>query len=350
MKIPHLIPIYTEKHPNFPDRIFEDQTDNMGMEQGFAQWKHRFDKNISFIGGIHFQFLNINNSFAAEPRAALKYTLNSRNSFSIGYGMHSQAQNVYSYFIQPPTTTGITYTNKNLDFTQSQHFIAEYDLNVTSKMRVKVEGYFQNITKAPVTSYSSPYSALNTGGYYGLDNTDSLVNKGSGQNYGAELTIEHFLSKGFYFLITGSLVNSHNMGSDGVERNTAFNTGYVTNVLAGKECKVGKNSLIVINFKTSLIGGRYLTPIDPVASQIEGKAVYNENQAFSEKQKDYFRTDLKIAYRKEYKKSTMEFSLDLENIINQKNIFSQTYDARTNRIVYNYQQGFFPVPLFRYTF
>ena len=46
----------------------------------------------------------------------------------------------------------------------------------------------------------------------------------------------------------------------------------------------------------------------------------------------------------------MEFSIDLENITNNQNIFIQSFDKRTNRIVSSYQQGFFPVPLFRYTF
>jgi hypothetical protein len=81
-----------------------------------------------------------------------------------------------------------------------------------------------------------------------------------------------------------------------------------------------------------------------------GTAVYDNTQAFSVKQSDYFRTDFKIAYRKEFRKSTMEISLDLQNITNNKNVFNQTYDRRTNKIVNNYQQGFFPVPLFRYTF
>jgi hypothetical protein len=136
-----------------------------------------------------------------------------------------------------------------------------------------------------------------------------------------------------------------------VERNTAFNTGHVLNVLAGKEFKVGKKgSVLAVNVKATTIGGRYLTPLNLAASQLSGSAVYRTELAFSEKQSDYFRTDFKIAYRKEFRKSTMEFSVDLQNVTNNKNVFNQTYDRRTNRIVNNYQQGFFPVPMFRYTF
>lgn len=332
-------------------RVYADQSGYMSLEQAFLQWKHRFSNAVSMVTGMHFQYLGLNGSFAAEPRAGLRYAINTRNSVSLGYGLHSQAQNIYNYFVQTPSPTGYVLTNKNLGFTQSNHFVASYDLNITQYMRIKAEGYYQLIGKVPVETTPSSFSVLNSGADFGLDNRDSLVNKGTGYNYGAELTVEHFLHKGFYFLITGSLINSRYEGSDGIERNTAFNTGHVLNVLAGREFKIGKKgNVLALNIKVSTIGGRYLTPLDLTLSQLSGSAVYLSSQAFSMKQPDYFRTDFKIAYRKEFRRSTMEISLDLQNITNHKNVFNQVYDRRTNRIVYNYQQGFFPVPLFRYTF
>jgi hypothetical protein len=343
---------YKRMYPQQPDRVYADQSGNMGLYQGFAQWKHRFSKDLSVVGGMHFQYLDLNNSFVAEPRAGMRYTINTRNAVSLGYGLHSQAQNVYNYLVRTPNATGgYALTNKNMDFTQSNHFVASYDLNLSSSMRIKAETFYQLIGNVPIESSASSFSVFNSGADFGIDNSDSLVNKGKGYNYGAELTVEHFLSKGFYFLVTGSLIKSRYEGSDGVERNTAFNTGHVLNVLAGKEFKVGKKgSVLAVNVKATTIGGRYLTPLNLAASQLTGSAVYRTELAFSEKQSDYFRTDFKIAYRKEFRKSTMEFSVDLQNVTNNKNVFNQTYDRRTNRIVNNYQQGFFPVPMFRYTF
>ena len=98
------------------------------------------------------------------------------------------------------------------------------------------------------------------------------------------------------------------------------------------------------------IGGKYLTPIDFDASQELGRTVYREDEAYSEKQDAYFRTDVKLSYRKEYKRSTLEIAVDLQNVTGNQNIFSQSYNARTNTIVTQYQQGFFPVPFVRYTF
>ncbi|HYC87338.1 MAG TPA: TonB-dependent receptor, partial [Chryseosolibacter sp.] len=153
------------------------------------------------------------------------------------------------------------------------------------------------------------------------------------------------------FLITTSLFNSRYKGSDGIERNTAFNTKYVLNVLAGKEWRLAKNGkFLSVNMKLTTIGGKYLTPVDFERSQQYQRTVYREDLAFSQRADAYFRADLKLSYRREYRKSTLEISLDLQNVTNNKNVFTQTYNARTNTVVTQYQQSFFPVPFARFTF
>ncbi|NDC42361.1 MAG: TonB-dependent receptor, partial [Chitinophagia bacterium] len=343
--------LYKRMKPGLPDQIFNDQTGTLAQEQAFAQWRHRYSTKLSMVTGLHFQYLDINSSFAAEPRVSFQYAPNSRNSFSVGYGMHHQAQNVYTYYVQTPSATGYALTNKDLGFTRSQHIVGSFNHNFDQYLHIKTELYYQALDKVPVEQSLSSYSSLNSGATFGLDNTDSLQNKGTGTNYGAEITLERFLKNGFYFLGTLSLINSSYKGSDGISRYTAFNTEYVANVLAGKEFKVGKKgNLFAVNIKVSRIGGRYLTPLDSTYSRLAGTDEYVTSKAFSLKQDDYFRTDIKLSYKKEYKHSTMEFSIDLQNITNHKNIFSQSYDTRTNKVVKNYQQGFFPVPFFRYTF
>lgn len=336
---------------NQPDMVYVDQTGGMGLGRAYAQLKHRFSQKLSSVIGVDALYHDLSQKTALEPRANLKYTLNSRNAFSLGYGLHNQTQSTYAYFVQTQTAQGVELTNKNLGFTQTHHFVAGYDLNITQNMRIKAETYYQIINNAAVEQRLTSHSAINEGTDFAPPNTDSLVNKGKGYNYGAEITIEHFLTKGFYFLVTTSLINSKYQGSDGVERNTAYNTKYMANILGGKEFKVGKKGNILgLNAKVVNIGGKYLTPLNATLSAQYGRAVYDVANAYSERQKNYFRADFKIYYKMEFKKSTMEYSIDLQNVTNNKNIFDQNYDAKKNEIVTNYQQGFFPVPMFRWTF
>lgn len=334
------------------DSVRIDVEDVTSLFQGFATWRHRFSNQLSFNAGVHAQYSALNEQTAVEPRLGVQYVISGKQSISLGYGIHNQIQSPYTSYVQ--TKVGddqYVLTNTDLKFTTSQHTVLTYDWNLTENVRLKAEVYYQRLSNVPVETRASSFSAINTGSSFIPVDQDSLVNTGTGKNYGLELTLERFFSKGFYFLITTSLFQSKYEGSDLIERNTAYNTQYVANALVGKEFALGSNQkFLSINLKMTTIGGKYLTPIDFDASQQYGRTIYKESEAYSEKQEPYFRTDLKIAYRKEYKKSTLEIALDLQNLTNNQNIFSQSYNPRTNSIVTQYQQGFFPVPFVRYTF
>jgi len=333
------------------DSVRIDINENNVLTQAYTQWKHRFSNQFSFSVGAHLQSYSLNQQTVVEPRANISYQISGNKSLSVGYGLHQQAPSVYTSYAQTKTASGVIFSNKNLDFIASNHYVITYDWNITETLRLKAEVYYQELTNVPVESKASAFSAINTGVSFGPSNKVGLINNGTGKNYGAELTLERFFSKGYYFLFTTSVFDSKYKGSDGIERNTAYNTQYVVNALGGKEFRVGRNrNFLSLNLKVTSIGGRYLTPLNFTESQKRGQPVYDQANSFSSKQEPYFRTDFRITYRKEYKKSTMEISLDLQNVTGNRNIFSQTYNPRTNTIANQYQQGFFPVPFVRYTF
>ncbi len=320
------------------------------LTQAFTQFKHRFTTNFSANAGLHFQHFSLGNKVVVEPRAGVKYSFGKSQSLGLGYGLHSQTQNPYTYYLQKITANGIEYPNKNIGFTRSHHSVLTYENNITEHFILRAEAYYQYIFQVPVEQQSSSFSTLNTGSSFGFSDKINLVNKGTGKNYGVELTLEHFFHKGFYFLITTSIFDSKYKGSDKVERNTAFNTHYAFNTLIGKEFRTGKKSIIGANIRFSTVGGRYFSPLDVNASATNNYPIYDETNAYSIRQSAYLRLDVKISYKKEFKKSTFETGMDLQNITNHKNIFQQSYNRRTNTIVNQYQQSFFPIPYIRYTF
>lgn len=327
-----------------------DINDFTTLSQGYLQWKHRFNSLLTLNSGLHWQHYSLNNQHLVEPRLGLKYLLSPKQSVSVGYGLHSQIQNIYTSYVITPSPQGIVYTNKDLGFTRSHHFVAGYENAITEKLIFRGEAYYQSLFDVPVERQASSFSTLNVGANFAPVNESNLINNGTGFNYGVEFTLERSFKNNYYFLITASIFDSKYKGSDGILRNTAFNTNYVLNILAGKEWQMRKNNVLIANIKISMVGGRYFTPLNLEASRDNGFAIYDQTQAFSVRQTPYFRTDVKIAYRKDYKKSSLEFSLDLQNLTNNQNIFQQTYNRRTNSLVNQYQQGFFPVPFVRYTF
>ncbi|MBK7095905.1 MAG: TonB-dependent receptor [Saprospiraceae bacterium] len=331
-----------------------DYNSYTNLAQAYVHAKYSFNDKLTLNAGVHSQMFFLNNSLSVEPRLGLKYEIDNKSSLTLGYGLHSQTQPINVYFLQTQLTDGsYVYNNENLDFTKSHHFVVGYDLQPFKDWRLKTEVYYQSLYNVPVNTFSSSYSMLNTGAGFKTDLEDNLTNSGTGTNYGAELTIEKFFGKGYYGLFTSSVYSSKYKGSDGIERNTAFNGKYVFNILGGKEWKVGsdKRNKISTDLKYTYAGGRAYTPIDLTASNSTGREQLSTD-AYSAFYPNYFRMDLKASYtlNSAKKKLSHSFSLDLQNVTNHKNVFSQSYDDRSKSINTTYQLGFFPNFIYKLQF
>ncbi len=181
-----------------------------------------------------------------------------------------------------------------------------------------------------------------------------MINQGTGRNVGVELTVEKFFNKGYYFLATGSLFDSKYEGSDGIERNTAFNNRAVGNLLFGKEFNWGAEDQhrFTIDTKLTSAGGRYFTPVDLEASRINEIEIRDEANAYSKQFDPYFRWDVKFGVKlnSTKRKFAQAFYFDIQNVTNNQNIFSQNYNRQTNEVNDVYQIGFFPNFMYRVEF
>ena len=330
-----------------------DSEGNISLVRGYIQWQHRFSNRLKLNAGIYSQLNGNNNEFVLEPRLGLKYNISNTQSFSAGYGLHSQMLPRMFYFYQTLVdTANLVYDlpYKDLNMVKSHQFVIGYDNLLTENLRFKAETYYQSLFDIPVSTTTPEYSTLNGGDSFASFPEDSLVNSATGVNYGLELTLEKFFSKGFYFLTTVSLFESKYKGYDGVERNTAFNGNYVFNVLGGYEFKIGNHNLLSLSVRTVYAGGKRYIPIDIEKSRKTNFTEYKWDEAYENKFDDYFRTDLRISFKMNGKKFNQEWAIDLQNVSNTKNIYSQQYNPRTKGISYDYQTGFFPMFLYRIQF
>jgi len=331
-------------------RSFEGNTQLM---QAYSQFQYRISEKITATGGLHYQYLFLNNTQGIGPRGGLTWKIAKKHQINIGYGLHYQMQTLALYMLTTQTqpNADLLKTNQNMDFTRSQHFVAGYDFRVTPSIRIKWENYYQSLDKVPVETNSSTFSSINLGADFGTPDVDSLTNKGIGYNYGTELTIEKFFSQNYYVLSTLSIYNSRYKGSDGIERNTAFNNNFVYNILAGKEFPIGKrNNVLTLDIKMTWSGGRRYTPIDTIASRLSGETKYNTDQEWALQFPNYFRADIKFGFRINRPNTSHHFFLDMQNISNRQNYFSQSYDIVKQKITTTYQLGLFPVFNYRIEF
>lgn len=339
--------------PDFVNLINNDGS--FSIIQPYAMGQFRLTEKLTFNAGLHGQYFSLNEEFVFEPRTSLTYAINTKSSINIGYGLHHQNVAAPLLFLNENINGNLVQSNKNLDMTRSAHYVLGYDLRFADKWRAKVEVYYQAIDKAAVEKTPSSYSSLTEGADFGFSiDKNSLVSTGTGFNQGVEFTLEKFFSKGYNLLFTTSLFESKYTGSDGIERDSPFNNGYVINALAGKEFKIGKakKNIFSINTKFTTAGGRYYTPVDLAASQAAGFEIRDEANAFSEQYDAYLRLDLKFGFKfnSKKKKSSHQFYVDLQNITDNSNVFSRDFNRVTQQVNQIDQIGFQPDFGYRFQF
>jgi len=315
------------------------------LSQAFAGYTFRMTEKLSLQAGLHAMnfFYNHTNSF--EERASLRYELSNIQSITFGYGRHSQMQPVGVYFSSYSDSSGQKiFPNRDLSFSKATHYVLSYDRMLNENIHFKTEVYYQQLSNLPVSADSSKtYSMINESGSFV---TDPLVNKGKGRNIGAEITFEQSLYHNLYYLLSASLYNAEYTALDGKWRNSRYNGNFVLTFTSGKEFNTGqrfKNRIIGVNVKVVYTGGFRSTPINVDASKEKGETVYYEQQAFTNKYPNYFRTDLRISLKRNRAHSTHTMSLDLQNATNRKNIYGEFFDPQSARVKTYYQSPLIPI-------
>lgn len=332
----------------YPDYVnILDTDEGYTVTQPFAQGQYRLLEKLTLNAGLHLQAFSLNSEAVLEPRASLSWNFTDKHSINIGYGLHHQNVPAPILFLNQNVNGIMQQTNRDLDLIRSNHYVIGYDARFGNEWRAKLEVYYQDIDKAAVEALPTSYSSLTEGADFGFSiDKQGLVSNGTGHNTGIELTVEKFFSRGFYGLFTTSLFEARYKGSDGIERNSPFNNGYVINLLGGKEFKVGmqgKNALF-FDSRISTSGGKYYTPVDLEASNAAGFEILQNDKAYSEQYDPYFRLDIKFGMKlnSSKKKVSHQFYIDLQNVTNTENVFVKQYNRLTNSVDQVDQIGFFP--------
>lgn len=322
------------------------------LSQFYIQWKYRINQKLTLQTGLHHLFFALNQRQILEPRGSLRYDISEKHALSLGYGLHSQAQPIGTYFVNVVgRNLAVNQANINLDFTKSHHFVLAYDGSLNENWRTKVETYYQALFDVPISpNRQNTFAILNQ--LSGFVN-DSLVNRGTGRNYGLELTLEKFFSSQYYFLWSGSLYEAKYKAVDGIERNTRFNGNFAFSLTAGKEWTKNKNQKTHtwgVNVRMVYTGGFRYTPIDLAASLRAGREITFANRVNEAHLPHYFRLDVRLSWKKDKPNYSRIFALDIQNITDRANVFRLYYDNSIRGIQTEYQLPILPFVSYRVEF
>lgn len=290
--------------------------------------------------GVHIMYLALNKTAAVDPRLSVQYKASSKSSFTIAYGLHSKILPLGSYFFK---TNNSTYPNKELKMMRSHHFIAAYDQMMGSNWKLHLELYQQRLFNIPVVNdVNRTFWILNELEGYAKE---ALVSKGKGKNTGVDISIEKFFSKGFFTLLSFSVFESTYQPLNGKNYSSRFNSGSSGSWVGTKEWKQKKNKTLQVGWKMVYNGGLPLSPLAATQPFGSREPLLDENNPFSIKIPAYFRTDGRIALRRDKKAVSWQLALDIQNIFMQKNTdgLSRRYDPSINQWVFKTLSGIVPV-------
>jgi len=310
---------------------------NTNTFQGYAQAKYSLAQDLFLTAGFHFSHFDLNAHSSFEPRLGLKWDFAEEQSFGIGIGKHSQQDFISSYFQEAQRLDGsYTMPNRDLGLTKANHYIFSYQNSLIKNVHIKTELYYQDLYNIPIAE-SPVYMKAPVNYEYPMD---TLVNSGTGRNYGLEVTVEKYFSRGYYFLISSSLYDSKIDPGNGTLYNTRYNAGFSQTVVGGKEFKIGrsKQDLLGVNAKVIWTGGNRGQSYD--TAFYPPRMIFPKR--FEEQFRDYFRLDVNFSYRINRPGLSHIFSFDIQNVTNKKNILRIDWDFAEEKFKETYQYGIFP--------
>ncbi len=298
---------------------------NTGLLQFYVTSKFDITPKLTMIGGAHQQMFLLTDEFLIEPRLSFQYKLNNRSELKLGYGKHSQIEELRVYFINDEGE----YVNDDLEMTKAHHLVAGWSGYIGQSHHMNVEVFAQRLFDVPVIADSS-FSMLNFMQDFTLN--DDLINDGEGENYGIELSLERFLKNGYYYLLNTTVYRSRYKGGDNIWRNSRFDQGIAANALYGREflLKGGRN-VLGINGRISVTGGERHSPVDEESSALYEEVRFDESRAYENQFDMNFIADLSLTYKTNHTNYSTSWALQIKNLLLSED-HSFEYNFLTNRV------------------
>lgn len=309
--------------------------DNTGLASVFWSNLWKPADNLSINLGLSASYFLLSDDLSIEPRASVKWEPGDRHSLSLGYGLHSMIEKLDAYFFR---NADGSLANKDLGFSKAHHILGTYAYKFTDNLNLRINAYYQYGFDTPVGINGSTFCTVNR-----LFNyiEEPLVNKGNTRNYGADITLEQYMTRGFYGQVNASLFKAEYRGLDKKWRNQMYDRGYMLKALGGKEWMLGKRKQNVFNIsvKYTLQGGLRHTPIDVAAMKanvaagiINDEPIYKEDEAMSLQFSPTSLLDLTVSYKINCKKVSHTIAFEGVNILQHESPYAVRYDFGTGEL------------------
>ena len=290
----------------------------------FAQLGTRlFDDRLAVSTGVRadansFESSSQNPLDQLSPRISLSYAISNTWNFSASYGTYYRLS---SYTQLAYTNNGFTNPGK---YIRSNHYVAGFEYLPSNTTRFTFEGFYKGYKNYPV-SILDGISIANKGIEFGAIGNEPIQQDGKGSAYGFEFFAQQKLTEKFFGVLSYTLYWSEFSGFDQKLQPASWDNRNLISATAGY--KLPKNWELGIKFRYQ--GAAPYTPYNLEQSRLNyltlGNGVFDYSQVNTLRLKAFHSGDLRLDKKWNYKKSTFDFYIDIQNFYATKSTGSPQY-------------------------
>lgn len=256
-----------------------------------------------------------------SPRISLSYALSNALNFSASYGTYYRL----------PSYTQLAYSNNGLSnpgkYIQANHYVAGFEFLPSSTTRFTFEGFYKGYNNYPV-SILDQISIANKGIEFGAIGNEPIQQDGKGKAYGFEFFAQQKLTDKFFGVFSYTLYWSEFTGIDKKFKPASWDNRHLVSATAGY--KLPRNWEFGIKFRYQ--GSAPYTPYNLEQSRLNylslGTGVFDYDNVNTLRLKAFHTGDLRLDKKWNYKKTTFDFYIDIQNFYASKSTGSPQYTFR----------------------
>jgi len=297
----------------------------------FQMGKRAFNNRLGISAGVR----NDGNNFTTDgnqitkrisPRFSISYVLTDKINLNASVGKY--------YKIEPNTVLGFrdannNYTNRSTAYISSTHYVTGIEYIPSESTRFTGEVFYKRYNNVAI-SVNKGISLSNLGADFNILGNEPVISDGLGRSYGFELFAQKKLTDKFSGIISYSFFKSEYTNVNNAFIPSAWQNTHLISLTGGYKFK--NNWELGIKFRYQ--GGTPYTPYDMNQSKINfatlGLGVFDYSKINSLTNKPFHSSDLRVDKKYNYKKTTLDFFIDITNWYGAKSVAPPFYVFSAN--------------------
>ena len=273
-----------------------------------------FDDKLGMSFGVRLDqdnFTEENNFFEnISPRLALSIIISENNKwkFNLASGR----------YFKIPTYTSLgfknlndIFLNKNSKYTRSDHLVGGLEYNWTESSRLTFEAFYKKYKNYPVSKIDR-VSLANKGADFEVLGNEEILTIGKGKSYGLEFLYQQKLKNNFYGILSYTFFYSKFSGLNDRYIPSVWDNRHILSFTGGYKLKKNWE----LSAKIRFTGKTPYPPVDLESSnQSYPEIIFDYSQLGNYYLNDFTKLDLRIDKRWNFKSTSMNFYIDIENLL-----------------------------------